>query len=82
MRWIEEEGQYQLEGIAELLAFAKANPMAQLRRPVVALGSLWMGRGCADAPYLGGAFSRHLGLHYLGNEFHPNFQFLVSRKDK
>lgn len=78
---IEANG-YQLEGVPELLAFAAANPMEQLRRPVVQFRDRWQdsnGDVCVPGLDWGGDV-RYLNLYCLGDGFCPYYRFLVSRK--
>lgn len=79
---IEADG-YQCEGLPEGLVFAAANPIAQLRRPIVLLASRWqLSDGSVLVPYLDGGDGdqRYLYLYNLIDEFVPDYQFLVSRK--
>lgn len=80
---IEADG-YQLEGPAELCAFIAVNPMAQLRRPIVAWKTRWQdsrGHVCVPAAQQG-AGRRELILTNLEGDFVPYWCVLVSRKAK
>ncbi|HBV58050.1 MAG TPA: hypothetical protein DEB73_02190 [Candidatus Magasanikbacteria bacterium] len=70
------------EDVPTLLTFGKEHPIEQLRRPIVALGSRWLGSGgrwdVAFLDRLGGR--RVLNLNWLHFDFYPDYRFLVFSK--